>query len=47
MTPKFLQEFLEDIFLGVGMDSLLSEAEVRSRQTRETAQKGSNFYSSF
>jgi hypothetical protein len=43
ITLKFLQEFLEDVFVIVGMESLLNEAEVPSRQTRETAQKGSNF----
>jgi hypothetical protein len=36
---------MEDVFLGVGMESLLGEEEVRSRQTRVTAQKGSNFWS--
>jgi hypothetical protein len=34
---------MEDVFLGVGMESLLGEEEVRSRQTRVTTQKGSNF----
>jgi hypothetical protein len=43
MTPEFLQEFLEDVFHGEGMDSLLGEVEVRSRQSRVTVQKGSNF----
>jgi hypothetical protein len=45
ITPKFLQEFLEAIFLVVAIESLLCEAKVRSRQTRVTAQKGSNFWS--
>jgi len=43
ITPKFLQEFLEAIFLVVAMQSLLCEANVRSRQTRVTPQKASNF----
>ena len=30
ITPYFLQEFQEDVFLGVGMESLLGEAEVWS-----------------
>jgi hypothetical protein len=34
---------MADVFLGVGMESLLGEEEVRSRQTRVTPQKGSNF----
>ena len=42
---KFLQEFLEALFLLVAMKSLRCEAKVRSRQTRVTAQKGSNFWS--
>jgi hypothetical protein len=29
---------MEDVFLGVGMESLLGEEEVRSGQTRVTAQ---------
>jgi hypothetical protein len=45
ITPKFLQEFLEAIFLVVAIESLLCEAKVRSRQTRVTAQKDSNFWS--
>jgi hypothetical protein len=40
---EFLQEFLEHVFLGLGMKSLLGEEEVRSCHTRITAQKGSNF----
>ena len=43
ITPEFLQEFLEAIFLIVAKESLFCEAKVRSRQTRVTAQKGSNF----
>jgi hypothetical protein len=43
ITPKFLQEFLEVIFVVVATDSLLYEDNIRSRQTRVTAQKGSNF----
>jgi hypothetical protein len=42
---KILEEFLEDVFLGVGMESLLGEAKVQSHQTKITAQKGSNFLS--
>jgi hypothetical protein len=34
---------LEAIFLVVATESLLSEAKVRSRRTKVTAQKGSNF----
>jgi hypothetical protein len=45
ITPEFLQDFLEAIFLVVAMKSLLYKAKVRSRQTRVTAQKGSNFLS--
>jgi hypothetical protein len=36
---------LQAIFLVVVIESLLCEAKVRSRQTRVTAQKGSNFRS--
>jgi hypothetical protein len=53
----FLQEVLKAVSLGLAMESLLSEEEVCSRQTRITAKKGftfdstvgsrSNFYSSF
>jgi len=43
ITPEFLQEFLEAIFLVVAKESLLCEANVQSRQTRVTPQKGSNF----
>jgi len=42
ITPEFLQEFMEAIFLVVATESLLCEANVRSRQTRVRAQKGSN-----
>jgi hypothetical protein len=45
ITPEFLQEFLEAIFLVEPMESLLCEAKVQSRHTRVTAQKGSNFWS--
>ena len=45
ISPEFLQEFLQAIFLVVVIESLLCEAKVRSRQTRVTAQKGSNFRS--
>jgi hypothetical protein len=38
---------MEDVFLGVGMESLLGEEEVMSRQTRVTAPKGSNFLSHY
>jgi hypothetical protein len=43
ITPKFLQEFLEAIFHVVTMESLLCEANIWSRQTTVTPQKGSNF----
>jgi hypothetical protein len=43
ITPEFLQEFLEAIFLVEPMESLLCEAKVWSLQTRVTPQKGSNF----
>jgi len=43
ITPEFLQEFLEAIFLVVAKESLLCKANVQSRQTRVTPQKGSNF----
>jgi len=33
ITPEFLQEFMEAIFLVVATESLLYEANVRSRQT--------------
>jgi hypothetical protein len=45
ITPEFLQEILEAIFLIVAMESLLGEANVRSRQTKVTPQKGFNFWS--
>jgi hypothetical protein len=45
ITPEFLQELLQAIYLVVVMKSLTCEAKVRSRQTRVTAQKGSNFWS--
>jgi hypothetical protein len=34
---------MEDVFLGVGMETLLGEAEVWSPQNRVTERKGSNF----
>jgi len=43
ITLEFLQEFLKAIFHVVTMESLLCEANIRSRQTRVTPQKGSNF----
>jgi hypothetical protein len=43
ITPEFLLEFLEAIFLVVAMESLLCEANFPSRQTRITAKKCSNF----
>jgi hypothetical protein len=45
ITPEFLQEFLEAIFLVVAMESLLCEVKVRSHLTRVTTKKGSNFLS--
>jgi hypothetical protein len=36
MTLKFLQEFLEDVFLVLAMEYLLCEPEIRSRRTRVT-----------
>jgi hypothetical protein len=45
ITPEFLLEFLEAIFLVVTMESLLCEANFPSRQTRITVEKGSNFWS--
>ena len=38
---------MEDVFLGVGMESVLDEEEVRMHQTRVTAQKVSNFLSHY
>jgi hypothetical protein len=43
ITPEFLQEYLEAIFLVVAMESLLCEANVLSHKTRVTAPKGYNF----
>jgi hypothetical protein len=43
ITPEFLLEFLEAIFLVVAMEFLLCEANVPSRQTRVTPQKRCNF----
>jgi hypothetical protein len=43
ITPEFLQEFLEIIFLVVTIKSLLCEANVRSRHNKVTAKKGFNF----
>ena len=40
---KFLQLFLEAVFLGKNMNSLLSEFEVFSRQTRIVAKNGVTF----
>jgi hypothetical protein len=40
---KFLQEFSDACFRGVGVESLLGEAEVSSLQTREPVRKGHNF----
>jgi len=45
ITYKFLQEFLEDVFLVLAMESLLCEQKVRLRRTRVITQKGSNFLS--
>jgi len=41
ITLEFLQEFLEAIFHVVTMESLLCKANIQSRQTRVTPQKGS------
>jgi hypothetical protein len=45
ITPKFLEELLEAIYLVVAMKSLHGEVKVRSSQTIVTTQKGSNFCS--
>jgi hypothetical protein len=42
---KFLEEFIEAIFLGVAMESILHDREVCSGETRVMAQKGHNFLS--
>jgi len=43
ISPKFLQEFTDAIFLGVDVESLLGEAEGSSLQTRVPVRKGHNF----
>jgi len=43
ITLKFLQEFLEAVFLVVDVESLLGESEVSSLQTRVPVRKGHNF----
>jgi hypothetical protein len=43
ITPNFLEELLEAIYLVVAMKSLHGEVKVRSSQTIVTTQKGSNF----
>jgi hypothetical protein len=45
ITPEFLQDFPEAIFLAVAIKSIRCEAKVRWRQTRVTTQKGSNILS--
>jgi len=40
---KFLQEFLEAVFLGVHVESVLDEAEVSTLETRVPVPKGHNF----
>jgi hypothetical protein len=45
LSLKFLQEFLDIIFLVVDVESLLGEAEVSSLQTRVRVRKGHNFRS--
>jgi hypothetical protein len=42
---KFLQEFPEFVFLAVGMESLLGEEDVCSRQTRIAVENDVTFYS--
>jgi hypothetical protein len=42
---KFLQEFLADVFLGLGMELLLGDDEIWAGQTKLTAKKGHNFWS--
>jgi hypothetical protein len=42
---KNLQEFSESLFHGVGVESILSEAEVWSRQVIVTVRKGHNLRS--
>jgi hypothetical protein len=42
---KFLQEFPDARFRGVDVESLVSEADVSSLQTREPIRKGPNFLS--
>ena len=43
ITLKFLQEFLEAVFVGVAIKTLLGDKEVWSGQTRVTTPKGPNF----
>jgi len=45
MSLKFLQEFPDDVFLGVDVESLLDDAEVSLLQTRVRVRKGHNFRS--
>jgi hypothetical protein len=40
---KFLQEFLNAVFLAEDMESLLGEVEVSSLETRVPVRKGPNF----
>jgi hypothetical protein len=40
---KFLQEFLEAVFLVIDVESLLDESEVSSLETRVPVRKGNNF----
>jgi len=44
ITPEFLQEFLEAIFLVVVMESLLCEEQVSSSRTGIAAQKRLNVW---
>jgi len=45
MSPKFLHEFPDTIFLGVAVESLLGEAEDSAFHTRVPVQKVHNFLS--
>jgi len=42
---KYLEEFIEVVFLGVALESILGDREVWSGETRVTAQKAQNFLS--
>jgi hypothetical protein len=45
ISPKFLHEFPDAVFLGVAMESLLGEAEDSSPQSRVRVRKGHNIRS--